>query len=88
MKSIFKNINLERIGHNGKAGLWTHGLDAWTLDAGKLGLWTTGRLDPGRLNAWTLDAWTLNDWTLRLWKLGLHVQISKDLIVKLILQRT
>ena len=47
LKIIFKR-------HTGKAALWTHGLDAWTL-----GLWKTGRLDSGRLGAWTLDDWKL-----------------------------
>ena len=47
------------IKHIGKAGLWTHGLDAWTLGAMTLGLWTLGRLQSGRLDAWTLDDWTL-----------------------------
>ena len=52
LKIIFKR-------HTGKAALWTHGLDAWTLR-----LWKTGRLDSGRLGAWTLDDWKLGLWTL------------------------
>ena len=44
--------------HAGKARLWTHGLDAWTL-----GPWMTGRLDSGRLDAWTLNGWMLGLWT-------------------------
>ena len=34
----------------GKAELWTHGLDAWTLDDETHGLWKTGRLDSGLQN--------------------------------------
>ena len=64
-----QNVSLSS-GDTGKAGLWTHYLEAWTL-----GLWRLGRLDsecwmPGRLEAWTRDAWTLDDWTLGLWTTG------------------
>ena len=52
LKIIFKR-------HTGKAALWTHGLDAWTL-----GHWKAGRLDSGRLGAWTLDDWKLGLLTL------------------------
>ena len=63
LKIIFKR-------HNGKAKLWTHGLDAYTLDAWRLELWTLGlckpgRLDSGRLDSGPLDAWALDAWTLR-----------------------
>ena len=59
--------------HTGKAGLWTHGLEAWTLDDWTLGLWTLGLWTLGlwttvRLN---LDPLTLDDWTLEFWTLGL-----------------
>ena len=52
------------IGYTGKVGLWTHNLDAWTLDDQTIGLQTTGRLDfghlySGRLNSRQLDTWTL-----------------------------
>ena len=41
--------------HTGKAGVWTHGFDAltldvWTLRLWVLGLWIVGRLDFGRLD--------------------------------------
>ena len=51
--------------HSGKAGLWTHGLDAWTL-----GPWMSERLDFGRLDSGHLDAWTLDAWKLGLWTIG------------------
>ena len=60
--------------HTGKAGLWTHGLDAWNLDAWILGLWTLGCFDSGQLNTWTLG-----NWTLWLWKLWLRTLEPKNL---------
>ena len=44
LKIIFKR-------HTGKAILWTHDLDAWTLQPWTLGLWTPGLRTPGRLDA-------------------------------------
>ena len=44
--------------HTGKAGFWTNGLDAWTLDLWRLGLWTTGGLASGHLDFWMFGLWT------------------------------
>ena len=54
------NIYLK--GHTRKAGLWTHGLDVWSLYAWTLGLWMTGRLTSGRLDSERRDTWTLDAW--------------------------
>ena len=43
--------------HTEKAGLWTHGLDAWTLNDWKLGRLGSERLDSVQLDAWTLEPW-------------------------------
>ena len=67
--------------HTGKAGLWMHDLEAWTLDAWMLGLWTTGlwmveRLDSGCLDAGSLVAWITDQlliathWQLRRYIIG------------------
>ena len=62
---IWKLLKHTYIRHTKKAGLWTHGLDAWTLDPWTFGLWTPGHLDSGRLDARTLYPWTLGIWILR-----------------------
>ena len=53
LKIIFKR-------HTGKAALWTHGLDAWTLGIWTLGLATTGRLDSGHLESGRLEVRALD----------------------------
>ena len=57
LKIIFKR-------HTGKAALWTHGLDAWTLRISTLGLRTTGHLDSGHLESGRLEVRALNAWAL------------------------
>ena len=57
--------------HTGKAVLWAHSLNSWTMDVWTLRLWTLGlwtiwRLGSGRLDSGRLDAWTLYNWTLGL----------------------
>ena len=53
LKNHFLWFTLGR--HTRKAGLWMHGLDAWTLDARMLGLWTLALWMPGSLDSGSLD---------------------------------
>ena len=58
---------LDKIWHTGKAILWTHDLDAWTVGKWTLGIWTPrlwklGRLFSGHLAFGRLGAGTLVNW--------------------------